>query len=265
MKLTPTKCIWLLSMVGITSSITACTSIPFVSPNNPAAALSAFNQGVRLVSERQYQNALESFGDAIRLDPKLAQAYAWRAYVYNIQGNTSAAVSDCDSAIQLDPNLEQPYSTRARIKYLGQDYPNAIADSTKAVALNPKDVGAYSTRAFSYVRQKEYQKAIDDLTAALKVQAKNLPKGEYAAMYGYRGICNLALKNYDAAVDDCTTSLSYDDSVPQAYVCRGQAYKQLGKASLSKKDLDKYQQLTKAIQAKQPPPQLVPLYPLPPK
>jgi hypothetical protein len=39
----------------------------------------------------------------------------------------------------------------------------------------------------------------------------------------------------------------------------------LGKSDLAKKDMEKYEQLAKAAESKQPPPQLVPVYVVPNK
>jgi tetratricopeptide (TPR) repeat protein len=250
----------LISLAAITSVASSCG---LFGPSKESQAKDAYNEGVSQVNSGDYQHALVSFSEVIGLNPNAADAYGWRAYVNNVLGKSDAALADCEEAIKLNPNLAQPYSIRGRIRYLAQDYPNAISDCTSALRIDPTSGTTYSTRAFSYVRLHEYKKAADDFTTYLQVAGKKLSADESAAIYGYRAICNLALKNYAEVVKDSTASIGFDSGVPQAYLARAQAYKQLGNTDLARKDMAKYDQLRKIAQARQAAPQMVPMFALP--
>ena len=63
-------------------------------------------------SRREYDKAIADFGEAIRLDPKRADAYVGRAGAHESKGEYDEAVADCSEAIRLDPKLALGHSSR---------------------------------------------------------------------------------------------------------------------------------------------------------
>ena len=57
--------------------------------------------------------ALIAFGEAIRLDPKMAQALNGRAVVYGLKDDFEKALADASEALRLDPWEPEYYRTRA--------------------------------------------------------------------------------------------------------------------------------------------------------
>ena len=81
---------------------------------NPAAA-AAFAQGFHLTfttdqSRRDYPRARELYQQALRLDPKFAEAYRGLAYAeFNIGFNADAALVNYEKAIELKPDYGEAH------------------------------------------------------------------------------------------------------------------------------------------------------------
>ncbi len=58
--------------------------------------------------------AIAACNKAIELNPKLPEAYHWRAYAYRYKGDYDAAIRDCNTAIQLRPSYVEAYRNRKR-------------------------------------------------------------------------------------------------------------------------------------------------------
>jgi DNA-binding transcriptional MerR regulator len=72
---------------------------------------------------------------AIKLDPKLLQAYLNRAWAFNERALYDKAIMDLNHALQLDPGNAVVYTKRALIFQRKGDDPKAIADYEKACQL----------------------------------------------------------------------------------------------------------------------------------
>lgn len=83
------------------------------------------------------QQAIEDLNKAISLNPKYAEAYNNRGYVYMRLQNYEAALKDLDKAIELRPDYATALRNRGDIYnyYYEQDRNKAIADYDKVVSL----------------------------------------------------------------------------------------------------------------------------------
>src|SRR5215471_15362678 len=83
--------------------------------------------------------AITDCNEAIRLDPKLANAYLNRGKAYSDKDDFDRAIADYDQAIKLNPKFFQAYLARGLLSLDAGDLPKALADISQASALNPKD------------------------------------------------------------------------------------------------------------------------------
>ena len=83
---------------------------------------------------------------AIDIDPKLMEAYAFRALGYNKAMQHDKAIADLGSAIAIAPDRWGLYSLRAMIEAQKKDNKAAIADFRSALALNPPATSAEMIR-----------------------------------------------------------------------------------------------------------------------
>ena len=68
-----------------------------------AKAWASIARGDAYLDDEQYQQAIDSYNEAIRLRPGDAEAWNDRGIAYAYSGETDKAITDYDTAIRLDP------------------------------------------------------------------------------------------------------------------------------------------------------------------
>ncbi|MEI7599582.1 MAG: tetratricopeptide repeat protein [Aestuariivirga sp.] len=98
-----------------------------------------------------------------------AYAYYKRAMVgsANPKADQALVMADVSKAIELDPKLMEAYAFRALGYNRAMQYDKAIADLTMAIELAPERWGLYSLRAMVEAQKKDTKAAIADFKAAL--------------------------------------------------------------------------------------------------
>jgi len=171
-------------------------------------------RGNYYIQKKYYKKAIVDFSKAIELAPEFILSYSNRGIVYHYMGNYDKAIADFNKIIELNPNNADAYcrrgiayGTRGNTDRKIRDFNKAIADFTKAIELAPEFILAYSNRGIAYYYTGNYDKAIADFNKIIELDSKN----------------------------------------PKAYKNRANAYRELGKPNLAKRDEEK----AKALQAQQ--------------
>lgn len=132
----------------------ACGTIP---------DLSAHKKGCAQLKAHDYKGAIESFNQAVSLNPKYALAYLGRGRSYQELGQPRKSIEDFSQAIELDPKLTLAYVSRG-IAYgkLGL-HQKAVDNYSKALELDSKQSLAYGYRALAYRDLGKNELAVRDL------------------------------------------------------------------------------------------------------
>jgi tetratricopeptide (TPR) repeat protein len=165
-------------------------------------AQTRLDNGKRLFDQGNYNGAIQELNEAIRLDPNMAEAYAYRARSYD-GSDYDRALSDANRAIQLNPRLAIAYNTRGNV-FLNKnkDYDRAITEYTEAIRLDPQFATAYYNRGIAYYAgKKDYDRAIADYTQAIRLDPN------YASAYYNRGLAYHDKYDYDRAKADYEAAL----------------------------------------------------------
>ena len=157
--------------------------------------LAYWAKGICLGRRGQWQEALIEFDMAIKIAPRFALAYYYRAAT--IWGlNYNRALVDLNKAIEIDNTFVLPYYLRGGIKQELKDYKGAIEDLTTAIELNPNNELYYDMRGGNKLILRDYQNAIKDFTKAIEIG------GGKDYLFISRGKAKNALKDYKGAIED---------------------------------------------------------------
>ncbi|HYO25154.1 MAG TPA: tetratricopeptide repeat protein [Lacipirellulaceae bacterium] len=165
----------------------------------------AYNQGVQLLEEQRYPEAVAALNQAIALDGAYPDAFiakgnalkamedyagAGAAYsralefnansaeAYNGRGETymemsppdyNLASNDFTNALNLDRSNAAALSNLGHVLVTsGQDPANALRVLDEALALNDKDARAYRDRGMAHAQLREFEKSVADMKSAIQ-------------------------------------------------------------------------------------------------
>ena len=119
-----------------------------------------------------FNDAIDYFNTQIHDHPKSAHAYLRLAAIWNDKREYDRAIASLDEAIRLDPNDPLAFNNRGWNWWSKGDGNRAIADYTEAIRLDPRSALTYGNRAAVRHARKEFEKALDDLNEAIRLDPK---------------------------------------------------------------------------------------------
>jgi tetratricopeptide (TPR) repeat protein len=135
-----------------------------------ADAVRLNNRGVALMGQQFTEKAEQSFAEAFKQDPKLAQA----AINHGIALMTLQKIDDAKKvlkqAIAIDPNNPQAWYNLGLAQHADNELDDALKSFQQAVKLDPRDVDSYYFEGVCYRELKQFDKAIEVLRQALTIQ-----------------------------------------------------------------------------------------------
>jgi tetratricopeptide (TPR) repeat protein len=99
----------------------------------------------------------------------LAKVYSNRGVEYGAKGQLTRAIADYTQAIKLNPRYADAYNNRSFSYAKKGQYDRAIADASQAIQINPRHALAYVNRGNAYGRKGYRRKAIADFRKALQI------------------------------------------------------------------------------------------------
>lgn len=131
------------------SRMKACTAVIDGQQASPAdTAYAHYKRAITASADPNAEQVLimADVSKAIELDPKLMEAYAFRAFGYNRAMQYDKAIADLSKAIEIAPERWGLFSLRAMVEVRKKDTKAAIADYKSALALNPPPTSAAMIR-----------------------------------------------------------------------------------------------------------------------
>jgi tetratricopeptide (TPR) repeat protein len=120
----------------------AIESDPLPVPKDGAGrrAVTAYNDGVKLIVDKRYAAAQQKFEEALAADERLAEAHNNLAFSLRMQSvaNRERALKHYDRALELKPQLAQAYMYRGVLFTQMGDLARARADHAKLLTLDPQ-------------------------------------------------------------------------------------------------------------------------------
>jgi tetratricopeptide (TPR) repeat protein len=222
----------------------------------------AYDEGMKLLGDKKYTEALAKFNEALRVDGSFAEAYiakgdalkaieayqeAGTAYsraleidvnsaaAYNGRGECymemtppvyDMAVNDFTNALNLDRSNAAALSNMGHVLVTtGQDPTNSILRLDEALAANPNDARALRDRGMAHAQLAEYEKATVDLKKAVEANPDDYETYQTLAMV------HQIQEQYADAVDAYTKAIetykpkhkTSPDSFNSGYISRADA------------------------------------------
>jgi len=174
---------------------------------NPKGAAELMARGDDRLASKEYDQALDDYNEALRLDPSCAAAYAargraWakkhyrdrevadltesiklepnnptyrvaRAESWTAQGMHKPAMADYDDALRLEPENPAIWVSRGNEWRRHMKYDDAVADFTHAIQLNPKYIPAYIARGNTWKQRRLFAQAIQEFSALIRLDPEN--------------------------------------------------------------------------------------------
>jgi tetratricopeptide (TPR) repeat protein len=149
---------------------TGVVSFAKIMDRDPDLAFAYSTQGiVRAVLFDDRQGAIDSYSQAIQLQPDRAVSYYLRAKTRCKLGNKQGAIDDFNKAIQLQPDYLNAYISRGVVRSSMGNTKDALADYDRAIALKPAFANSYYHRGIAKSYLGDRKNAIDDLNKAAEL------------------------------------------------------------------------------------------------
>ena len=206
------------------------------SPATPAPPAKTAAQIVReadeLAAAQKLAEAVQVYGEALRMMPSEQHALAGRAKVLYALEQFEAALVDASALVAATPDDANAWCLRGQILMSIGQYPLAVQDFSKTLSLDPSNLEAHLGRARLRVRSSQPQAAQADFDEAIR-----LAPGQ-AQTYFERARLFRVLGRKDAAIEDYTVAIRLDESTNTALLERALTYLELGQANLAQRDLN---------------------------
>jgi tetratricopeptide (TPR) repeat protein len=196
--------------------------------------------GICYIQAKNYDAARKAFGKMFDVPPDSAASYLFTARMLLRQEYDPVAEQYALKAAELDPKLPMVHFLLGELHLYKSRVPEAIADFQQELALNPSFAPAYYKLADAYSRIQKYDDAERLLQRSIWLDATST--GPYILMgkiLQKKGEPQLALRALQRAA-------TMDPNNPMTHHLLGQAYRDLGDAVQSERELKLAEQLTNA-------------------
>jgi tetratricopeptide (TPR) repeat protein len=125
-------------------------------------------RGLAEASLARTSKAVKTLDSALKINPKLALAHAYKGKAYAIARQYALAELAFSQAVSADVGLAATYAERAIMRNDQGRYDDAIRDAGKAILLNYKDIYVpYATQGYAYFQKKDYVMAYNKFAVSI--------------------------------------------------------------------------------------------------
>lgn len=231
-----------------------------------------FKEGQHELGRKNYIKAIENLSAAIAFEPRLYDAYFFRAiakfeledlrgaeedlsvainiYPYDFRYflyrgiirsrtyNFRGALWDYEKAIDIDSSISEVYINRAVLNLSLRNFKAVLEDCKQAELLKNRSKDLYLVRGTAHKELEQYQKAIIDFNFIIAEDSTNTD-----ALIN-RGLALLALKRMDSALVDFQKVLELDSNSALGYFYRGNWYLQNERNAEGIQDFNRFIQIS---------------------
>ena len=145
---------------------------------NPKMPAAYTNRGLDLAHLKRYGEAIEDHTKVIELQPHRSQSYYMRGWTYQSADKLDAAVVDCKKAIEIGPPLTKYYAGLGTIYHQQQKYNDAISEFNNALQIEPDNHFVHMAIGATYVHLSNNEVALAHMRIARDLCIQNGHLGE---------------------------------------------------------------------------------------
>jgi tetratricopeptide (TPR) repeat protein len=143
---------------------------------NPEANRLA-REGVEAAKNQDFDKAVDLLKKAAAMDHKyadeLSAVYQQRGYAAATDQRYGDAVNDYGEALKLTPQNSRIYEQRAAVEMKIQDYEKALGDYSELIKQKPNEVRYLNYRAYIYEVKNDLKNSMTDTEKVLKLDPNN--------------------------------------------------------------------------------------------
>ena len=187
------------------------------------SALAHLMKGVDLENAGQLNEAIAEHEQAVKQDPKLAQAHANLIALYGRVGRAESAEREYRATVEINPNLPQSHYDYGVFLVNQQRFREAEAAFRKALESSPKYAEAHSNLGAMLEREGRAEEAVQHYRAAIE------NKPNFRMAHFQLGRLLLAKKRTSEAIAELSQTLIPEDAdTPRFLYGLGVAYAEAG-------------------------------------
>ncbi len=180
-------------------------------------------KGIIFSELKSCDKALECFDKAIALGPNYASSWNGKGNAYFLLKKYDKALECCNKAIELDPHAYH-WNTVGNVYSVLKAYDKALESYDKAILLDPNDAHhPWNGKGMVYYALKEYNKALECYGNAIMLNKS------FALPLNNKGIIFFTLKAYDKALECYDEAIEIDPSYASSWDNKGMVYHTLKK------------------------------------
>jgi len=165
---------------------------------------------------RKYDDAISDMTHAIRLQPKNAGFFAFRAMLWTFRKKLEPAIEDCNEAHRLEPQNPEPVGLRGMAYFLLSGNESlALPDFQEAVRLGKKDPELLAMCGMLKALDGKLKEAVADFTAAIEVLSADAAdrSQKQFTYFALRSGARSELGEIDAAIVDVSKAIELEPTI----------------------------------------------------
>lgn len=193
-----------------------------------------YNRGSCRVLRNEYSEAASDYSEAIKLNPKFAEAYAELSLLQTSDDQFDLAINSANEAIKLRPTWGHGYFARAYADNASEQTELAIRDCEKAIAcgengsdFEPPHMNVYKTLSTCLINLGRYA----DAEGTLKEGLNSVPPRYRATLIAQRCFLECARQEFATALTDLDAAMRLEPGARHRWVLK--AYALIGSGKLS--------------------------------
>jgi protein O-mannosyl-transferase len=180
------------------------------------------NLGIALSQEKQFQEAIANFREAIRLQPNYAEAHNNLASTLGDQRKFIEALAHFQEALRLKPNYAEAHNNLGNTLSAMMNFEKAVAHYKEAIRIQPDYSEAHFNLGNTLGKQKEFEKAIAHYKEAIKLQPK------FSRAHNNLGSTLFQQGKFTESISHFETAIALDPGYVEAHNNLGSALGQQG-------------------------------------